>query len=66
MAVVKVIELVGSSTAGWEDAARSALAGAAKSLHGIVGVEVVRWTADVADGKITSYQAEVKVSFVVD
>jgi flavin-binding protein dodecin len=66
MAVVKVIELVGSSTEGWEDAARNALTGAAKSLHGIMKVEVMRWTAEVADGRIVSYQAEVKVSFVVD
>lgn len=66
MAVIKVIELVGTSTEGWEDAARSALTGAAKSLHGIVKVEVMRWTADVADGRITTYQAEVKLSFVVD
>ncbi len=66
MAVIKVIELVGLSTEGWEDAARNALTGAAKSLHGIVKVEVMRWTADVADGRITTYQAEVKLSFVVD
>lgn len=66
MAVVKVIELVGSSSDSWEDAARNALTGAAKSLHGIMRVEVMRWTAEVADGRITRYQAEVKVSFVVD
>lgn len=66
MAVTKVIELVGHSTEGWEDAARSALAAAAKSLHGITSTQVVSWTATVADGEITQYQAAVKIAFMVD
>lgn len=66
MAVTKMIELVGNSTVSWEDAARNALTGAAKSLHGITGIEVINWTATVADGEITSYQAAVKIAFVVD
>lgn len=66
MAVMKVIELVGNSTIGWEDAARNALAGAAKSLHGIAKIEVVNWTASVADGEIVDYHATLKLSFVVD
>lgn len=66
MAVIKVIELVGSSTEGWEDAAKHALAGAAKSLHGINGIEVTNWTAIVKDGEITEYRAAVKLSFLVD
>lgn len=66
MAVVKVIELVGNSTTGWEDAARNALAGAAKSLHGITKIEVTAWNATVADGEIVEYHAEIKLWFVVD
>lgn len=66
MAVMKVIELVGNSTIGWEDAARNALAGAAKSLHGIDKIEVVSWSASVTDGEITQYQALIKLFFVVD
>jgi hypothetical protein len=66
MAVIKMIELVGNSAVSWEDAARNALTGAAKSLHGITGMEVVNWSAVVADGEITSYQAAVKIAFVVD
>lgn len=66
MAVAKVIELVGNSTEGWEDAARNALTGAAKSLHGIQGIEVIGWTAKVAEGEIVEYRATIKVAFVVD
>lgn len=66
MAVIKVIELVGTSTTGWEDAARHALAGAAKSLHGIKKIEITNLTASVSDGEIVEYQAVVKLSFLVD
>lgn len=66
MAVVKIIEVVGNSTEGWEDAARNALAGAARTVHGITGVQVVGWTATVADGEITEYRADVKIAFVVE
>lgn len=66
MAVSKVIELVGSSTVSWEDAARNALAGAAKSLHGITSLEIIRYTALVVEGEIVEYQALVRVAFVVD
>lgn len=66
MAVMKVIELVGNSTESWEDAARNALLGAAKSLHGITKIQVVDWIATVADGEISHYEAVVKISFVVD
>ena len=66
MAVVKVIELVGSSQISWEDAARNALTGAAKSLHGISGMEIISWTAKVASNEIIEYRATVKVAFLVD
>ena len=35
MTVVKVIELIGSSTVNWEDAAKNALAEAAKTVENI-------------------------------
>lgn len=66
MAVMKVIELVGTSTTGWEDAGRNALAGAAKSLHGIKKIEITNLTASVMDGEIAEYQAVIKLFFVVD
>ncbi|MEA3337315.1 MAG: dodecin family protein [Chloroflexota bacterium] len=66
MTIAKIIELVGSSDEGWEDAARNALTGAHKTLHGISGIEVVGWTASVEDGEITRYRATVKVAFRVD
>lgn len=66
VAVSKVIDLIGSSTVGWEDAARNALAGAAKSLHGISHLEIVQYTAKVEENEIVEYRALVRLAFVVD
>ena len=61
--VYKVIELVGSSPKSWEDAVSVAVSEASKSLRDLRIVEVVTLDAKVAEGKIVSYRAKVKVSF---
>ncbi|HNS03230.1 MAG TPA: dodecin family protein [Anaerolineae bacterium] len=66
MAVSKVIDLIGNSTVSWEDAARNALTGAGKSLHGITDLEIVQYTAKVVDNEIIEYRALVRMAFVVD
>ena len=66
--IAKIIEIIGSSENGWEDAAQVAVNEAKKSLHGIHGIEVVDMTAgvDPASGKITNFRTCIKVSFAVD
>ncbi len=64
--VIKVIELVGTSTDSWSDAARNAVAEAARSIHGITGVDVINSTATVEEGRIKEYHVDVKLAFVVD
>lgn len=66
MAVAKVIEIIGSSTKGWDDAAQQAVATAAKSLRNITGVDVKAQTAKVEDGKIVRYHTTLNLAFVVD
>lgn len=66
MTVVKVVELVGESTKSWQDAIESAVSQAAKTVHGISGVEVLNMTANVEDGRIVEYKADVQVAFAVD
>ena len=65
MTVAKVIELVGESTVGWEDAVRNAVADAAKTVHNITGVEVNNMTANIDKGRIVEYKANVKLAFGV-
>lgn len=66
--VAKIVELVGSSDKGWEEAAQAALDEARKTIHGITGIEVTDMTAKVDQntGKITQYRAAVKISFGVE
>ena len=66
--VAKVIEIVGSSTQGWEDAVQVALDEAKKTIHGITGIEVVDMTAHVnpSSGQIETYRATVKIAFGVE
>jgi len=66
MAVVKVVELVGSSKKGWEDAVQQAISEASASLRHIKGVDIVHQTAHVEDGKISEYRATVHVAFLVE
>jgi hypothetical protein len=66
MAVVKMIEVMGTSEDSWEDAAKNALKGAKKTIHGISGIEVVSQTATVKDGELKEFRATVKIAFKVD
>ena len=66
MAVIKVIELVGSSSTGWDDAARNALKEAADTVRSIRGLDVINQTATIKDGAISEYRSNVRISFVVE
>lgn len=66
-AVVKVIELVGSSPNSFSDAVRNAVKTASRSIRQIRGVEVLSSTADVGeDGSISLYKVQCKVAFVIE
>ncbi|MCZ6519506.1 MAG: dodecin family protein [Actinobacteria bacterium] len=63
MSVYKVIELVGSSSQSWEDAAKSAVETAAESLRDLRVAEVNELDMQIEEGKVVAYRARVKVSF---
>ncbi|MBN1683216.1 dodecin domain-containing protein [Candidatus Bathyarchaeota archaeon] len=65
MTVVKIIELIGSSPKGWEEAVKDALNEASKTVRNIKGIDVIKYTAKVDNNKITEYRAVVKIAFVV-
>ena len=64
--VVKVIELVGSSAESFDDAVRTAVRTAARTLRNLQGVEVVSYSASVEGSEITNYKANCKVAFLID
>jgi flavin-binding protein dodecin len=61
--VYKVIELVGTSTKSWEDAAKNAVDRAAKSLRDLRVAEVVTLDMVLDKGKVEAYRAKINVSF---
>lgn len=65
MDIVKVIEVIGASEKGWNDAIQTALDEAAKTVNNIVGIDVLGMSGKVENNKITEYKANVKVAFLV-
>ncbi len=65
MTVVKIIELIGTSPNGWEDATKNALAQAAKTVKNIKSVYVKSCKAKVENNQIVEYRAVVKIAFVI-
>ena len=61
--VYKVIELIGTSSDSWEDAAKKAVETAGKSLKDLRIAEAVAFDLKVEEGKVVAYRAKVKVSF---
>ena len=63
MGVVIIRELVGTSPKSWSDAARQAVATAARTVRNIREVEVVESSARVENGEIVEYRVELKLHF---
>jgi dodecin len=61
--IYKIIELVGTSTTSWEDAARNAVETASKSLKDLRIAEISKLDMTVEDGKVTNFRARVDISF---
>ena len=59
----KIIELVGTSDQSWEDAAKTAVETAGKSLEDLRVAEVTRLDLTVENGKVKTYRARINVSF---
>ncbi len=60
--VYKIIELVGTSETSWEDAAKTALETASKTLRDLRVAEVSELDVKIEGGKVT-YRAKLKLSF---
>jgi len=64
--VVKVIEIIGTSDQGFDEAIAVAIKTAASSLRHITGADVKHMTVSVKDGKISHYRVDLKVAFALD
>ena len=66
MAVLKVIEVLSSSKKSWEDATAKGVAKASESLRGIKSAYVQSQSVVVADGKVTEFRVNLKLSFEIE
>lgn len=61
--VYRVTELVGTSKISWEDAVKTAIQTASKTLRDLRVAEISKFDVTIEKGKVTAYRAKVSVSF---
>jgi dodecin len=61
--VYRVIDVIGTSPTSWEDAAKTAVETASKSLRDLRIAEVTQMDLKIEDGKVLAYRARVQLSF---
>ncbi len=65
MPVMKVIEIMASSTESWEDATKKAVKHAGKSLKHIKSAFVQSQSVVVKDNEVSEFRVNVKITFEV-
>jgi flavin-binding protein dodecin len=66
MAVAKVVTIIGHSKESFAKAADVAVQEAAKSIRDISGADVISMSANVENGRISSYKTTVNIAFAVE
>ena len=61
--VYRVIDVIGTSTTSWEDAAKNAVSTASKSLRDLRIAEITKLDVKVEGGRVVAYRARVQLSF---
>ena len=64
--IYKKTELTGSSTAGIEDAVKSAVAKASKTIRQMRWFEVDEIRGDIENGQVAHWQVTVKIGFCLE
>jgi dodecin len=61
--VYKVIEVIGTSSTSWEEAAKNAVDKVVSHLEDVRTAEVVEFDLRLQENKVVAYRAKMKVSF---
>lgn len=61
--VYKFIDLVGTSSESWEQAAKAAVETASKTLRELRVAEILQLDMTIEDGKVALYRAKLRLSF---
>ena len=65
MSVAKVSEITSTSNKSFEDAIALGIARANKTLRNVRGAWVKGMKVECADGKVTNYRVDMKITFVL-
>jgi flavin-binding protein dodecin len=65
MAVAKITEITATSPKSFEDAVQLGITRAAKTVDDIKGAWVEDFKVEVANGKVTAYRVNLKVTFIL-
>ena len=66
MAVARVTEISSTSTKSFEDAVQQGVARATKTLRNVRSAWIKEQRVEITDGKISQYQVNMMVTFVLD
>lgn len=61
--VYKIVEVVGTSTKSWEDAAQNAVETASGTLRDLRIAEVMKQDVKVENGKVKAFRTRLQLSF---
>jgi len=61
--VYKVVEVIGTSTKSWDDAAKNAVETASKTLRDLRIAEIVKMDLKIENGKVQAYRTRLLLSF---
>ncbi len=66
MSVARVTEISATSTQSFEDAIKQGIDRATKTLRGVTSAWVKEQEVRLRDGKVTEYQVNLKITFVLE
>jgi flavin-binding protein dodecin len=66
MSVARIIEISATSSLSLEDAIQEGISRATETLRQVKGAWVKEQRVDVADGRVTAYQVNLLVTFVLE
>jgi flavin-binding protein dodecin len=66
MGIYKIIDIVGTSTKSFSDAAKNGVVEAAKTVKNIRRAEIRKFDMKVIDDKVALYRAELNIAFEIE
>ncbi len=66
MSVAKITEITSTSKKSFEDAVENGIDRANKTLKNVTGAWVADQSVTVKDGKVSSYQVRLKITFILE